>query len=527
MNRVFYFSGHRLTVFHWDLKKFHGACSFEPDAEGLVKFRKYLDTSEKSPARLLVDVIEEDFRIESAPHVYGKDKKAVIGRLLDRYYRSSGQYTYSEVIGREKSGRSDDKVLIGGITNPGMIDIWKDIIEECHIPLIGIWTLPLVSKNILPLLSEKRSAVLLVSQQVNSNLRQTFFRDGKMLSSRQSVINQDAEDISNIGAFASPEVERTVAYLRNQRLIGADEIVHIHIIGSEGQMESLKSEFKANDLNNMNIHLLNEIQAKIGLDGLSGKFSDGIFTWFCTKQLAFQAHYGNAKEYSQYYYVLLSKALKAASILLALFAMLITEANISSVIEYERSAELLAEQTGEYKKIYIEQYEKHEDAFKRSTVMKKSVDLVDHIREHGKTSPLDFMVEISNVLSQSNLGIDRIEEIKWTLEQYKQKGEVKEVSSDKVDVTTEDPIRHVAIINGRIAISDKNYRGSVSQVNRIISELGKHQRIEHVEAIEMPVEVRSNKVFNDESGLNVRITGKEEAGRFSLRIIMGAMQHEL
>ncbi|MDA3868577.1 MAG: hypothetical protein PF589_01220, partial [Gammaproteobacteria bacterium] len=64
MNRVFYFSGHRLTVFHWDRKKFHGACSFEPNLEGLDKFKQYLNTSAKSPARLLVDVIEEDFRIE-------------------------------------------------------------------------------------------------------------------------------------------------------------------------------------------------------------------------------------------------------------------------------------------------------------------------------------------------------------------------------------------------------------------------------------------------------------------------------
>lgn len=262
MNRVFYFSGHRLTVFHWDLKKFHGACSFRPDADGLAKFRKYLESSEKSPARLLVDVIEEDFRIETAPHVFGKDKKAVIGRLLDRYYRSSGQYVYSKIIGREKEGRRDNKVLIGGVTNPGLIDAWKDVIEECDIPLIGIWSLPLVSQSLLSLLAEKHSAVLLVSQQISSNLRQTFFRDGKMLSSRQSVINQDAEDISKIGKFAAPEVERTVAFLRNQRLIDPHEVVHIHIIGSGGQVESLRSEFKSDALNDVNIHKLVDLQNK-------------------------------------------------------------------------------------------------------------------------------------------------------------------------------------------------------------------------------------------------------------------------
>ncbi|MES0327984.1 MAG: hypothetical protein ABUK13_07315, partial [Gammaproteobacteria bacterium] len=344
MNRVFYFSGHRLTVFHWDRKRFYGACSFEPDIEGLDKFREYLKTSSRSASRLLIDVIEEDFRIESTPHVYGKDKAAVTERLLDRYYRSSGQYVYSEVIGRDKTGRRDNKILIGGVTNPALINAWKNIIEECHIPLIGIWSLPLISKNLLPLIEEKRSAVLLVSQQVNSNLRQTFFRDGKMLSSRQSVINQDEKDTANIGDYAAPEVKRTIDFLRNQRLINANEIVHIHILGSEQQIKSLENVFKTDALNDINIHKISDLQSKAGLTGLSGKFSDGLFTLLCAKQIALQANYGKAKEYSQYYYVLGSKALKAASILLALSALLIAESNLSGVIEHERSIELLGEQ---------------------------------------------------------------------------------------------------------------------------------------------------------------------------------------
>ena len=526
MNRVFYFSGHRLTVFHWDLKKFHGACSFEPDSEGLSKFKQYLNTSAKSPVRLLVDVIEEDFRTETAPHVYGKDKKAVIDRLLDRYYRSSGQYVYSEVIGRDKAGRRDNRVLIGGITNPGLINVWKDVIEECRIPLIGIWTLPLISKNLLPLIGEKRSAVLLVSQQVNSNLRQTFFRDGKMLSSRQSVINQDEKDTSNIGKLAAPEVERTVAFLRNQRLIKANEIVHIHIIGSEQQIDSLKSEFKTDALNDIAIHKITDLQSKAGIEGLSGKYSDGLFTWMCAKQLALQAHYGEAKEYSQYYYVLGSKALKAASVLLALSALLITESNLSGVIEHERSIELLSEQASEYQKTYKKRFEEYEPVFEKARLMNASVDLADRIVKHSKTSPLDFMIELSEVFSQPGLNVDHVDKIEWMTEQYKDLGDIQEVGKDNIDVTIEDPIRHVGVIRGRIAVSDKNYRGSVSQVNKIIAALVQHERVVLVEALEMPVEVRPEKVFTDESGLNIIEAANKHRGKFALRVTMKETGHE-
>ena len=69
------------------------------------------------------------------------------------------------------------------------------------------------------MIGAKKGPVLLVTQQVNSNLRQTFFMDGKMISSRQSVINQDAANISNIGKFAWPEVDKTLTFIRNQQQI--------------------------------------------------------------------------------------------------------------------------------------------------------------------------------------------------------------------------------------------------------------------------------------------------------------------
>ncbi|MDH5766772.1 MAG: hypothetical protein OEZ38_12220, partial [Gammaproteobacteria bacterium] len=451
---------------------------------------------------------------------------AVIERLLDRYYRSNGVYTLSEKIEREKTGRRDDNVLIGGITNPALIDAWKKIITECQIPLIGIWTLPMLSKGILQLIGEKSKTVLLVSQQVNSNLRQTFFRGGKMLSSRQSVINQDAEDISNIGKFAAPEVKRTVTFLRNQRLIEPGEIVHIHILGSDEQIASLESEFRLDSLDEINVHRLSDLQAKAGVEGLSGKFSDGIFSWLCASQLPTQAHYGETREYSQYYYVLAGKAMKMASVLIALSAMLITELNISEAIEYERSVTLLGEQAQEYKKIYKSRFEEYENVFEHARSMNAAVDLADRIKQNGKTSPLDFMINLSEVLTQSGLADTKLDKIDWKIEQYKDQGGSKEIRKDKVDVTVEDPVRHVGVVYGRINVSDKNYRGSVARVNKIITALNGDERVEQAEVLEMPVEVRSQKAFTDESGISVNEKSRKMEGQFSLKVIMRAATSE-
>ena len=218
MKRLFYFTGYRLNVMHWQGRKMVGSSSFEPTERGLQEFRAYLSHTEKIISRLLIDVIEEDFRNEIIPHVGSRDRNSVISRLIDRYYRSSRDYCYSEILGREKDGRKDDIVLLGALTNPQLIRPWLEILDECEVPLSGIWTQPIISKKLLKTIKASTGVVLLVSQQVNSNLRQTFFRDGKMLASRQSIVNQDVHDISNIGALAAPELARTINFLRNQHV---------------------------------------------------------------------------------------------------------------------------------------------------------------------------------------------------------------------------------------------------------------------------------------------------------------------
>jgi hypothetical protein len=518
VSRIFYFTGHRLTVFHWNRKTFSGACSFEPDTEGLDKFRQYLETSENTPTKFLVDVIEEDFRIESIPHVYGKDRKAILTRQMDRYYRSSNQYVYAEVIGRKKTGRKDDDVLIGGITNPYLIQPWVGIIQESGATLSGIWTLPILSKQLLPVVGVKQGPVLLVSQQVNSNLRQTFFRDGKMLSSRQSVINQDAADISNIGNFAQPEVERTTEFLRNQRLIGVDEVIQVHVLGSNEQLASLEAAFVSNPLSEIHIHKISDIHEKLGLKDLSGKFSDELFAWLCKSQLGLNSHYGEPKEYKQYYYTLGSAALYAMSVVMALSALLVTESNIESTIEHEKAVELLSTQAREYKQVYKKKFEAYETVFTHARSMNAAVDLADRIYRNSRISPLDFMVEVSDVLSRSGLSSIHIDKIEWATEQYKDNQGIKEVALGLPDVTSEDPIQHVGILKGRINISDENYRGSVAQVNKIVLALLQHKRIEEVEAIDMPVEVRPERSFGDE----LEVDSGESKGAFSLKIKMKA-----
>ncbi len=525
MKRIFYFTGHRFTVMHWKGKNFAGACSFEPDSAGLDKFEQYLQQSACMATKLLIDVIEEDFRQETIPHVYGKDRKAVVGRILDRYYRASRQFTYHRVIGREKTGRKDDRVLLGAITDPGLLSPWLDVIERTETPLSGIWTLPLISEKLLGLLDAKKGPVLLVSQQVNSTLRQTFFRNGKMISSRQSVINQDASNITNIGKFAHPEISRTTTFLRNQRLIGEQEELQVIMLCSEVQSDSLHNAFEAGGSWAFRLHRIEDIHKKLGLKNIESRFADAIYAWLCMSELFTTGHYGKHDDFRRYYYALASASLYAVSVIVLLIAAVITEDNISSAIESNRSVELLRQQEAGYKKVYSEKFSTYEAVFQNAKSMNAAVDLVNTIEQHATVSPLDLYIELSKIMSRPQFRDVEINRIQWQLEQHSETAG-NTAAQSKPDIASPDPMHHVAVVSGKIPVDSSDYGRSVAQVNNIVLALLKHERIETVEALEMPVEVRSDKRFTAQSGVIDADAGKQDRrGVFSIRIVMKGVSH--
>ena len=536
MKRIFYFSGHRLTVFHWSRKRLEGACSFESNDDGYEKFRQYLESSAKTPTVMLLDVIEEDFRKDVIPHVFGKDRKAVISRLIDRHYRSSRQYTYSEIQGRQKTGRKDDEVLLAAITNPELVRPWIRIIEDCDVPLSGILSLPLISNSILSVIGAKKGYVLLVSQQVNSNLRQTLFKDGKMVSSRQSVINQDAENISNIGSFARPEVDRTLTYIRSQYQIKDTDLIHVHILGSDAQIDSLESTFMSDHFNDYHVHRLKDINEKLGIKGLQDKFADGIFACIAANKISTTSHYGHRHEFNRFYYALASNALYAASVVVIIVSLLMTEANISDGIAFRESTALLKERTDEFKRVYKEKYEAYEELFSNANLMELAVGMVEQIETNSQITPLNFMVELSHLIGDPKIGRIYIDKIEWTTRQVddgKHRKARNRISNPVIlykstDVTSANEVQHVAVVTGRIPVDSSSYRDSVNRINKIISTLSNSDRIQEIKAINLPVEVRPEKKFSAESRVLAGIPENErgtKAGLFSLQVVMKAPEH--
>src|SRR3989338_4306104 len=78
------------------------------------------------PAYLLVDLIEEDFRQETVPHLIGSKRTAMLQRKIEQFYRGS-PFHQATLLKRQKTGRRDDDILFSALTNPSHIMPWLNI----------------------------------------------------------------------------------------------------------------------------------------------------------------------------------------------------------------------------------------------------------------------------------------------------------------------------------------------------------------------------------------------------------------
>jgi len=154
--------------------------------------------------------------------------------------------------------------------------------------------------------------------------------------------------------------------------------------------------------------------------------------------------------------------------------------------------------------------------------MNSAVSLAERIEKNAEMSPQDFMLELSGMISQPQIGTLYIDRIEWKTQQISsssKRGVVTETVSE-TNPTADGKIQHVGIVHGRIPVVANNFRDSVNHISNIIRIFQDNKRVAKVEALELPVEVRSDRRFSSESGLSQKNEKTQPMGEFVIRIVM-------
>jgi len=179
------------------------------------------------PTYLITDLVEEDFRLDTIPHLRGSDADAIISRKLSQIYRSSN-LRHAVIQGREEEGRRDDKVLYHAVTNTDLIKPWLDLLEKVAVPLEGVYSSPVLSARLLKALDLQFVHTLLVTVVPDFGLRQTYFRDQQLKFSRITPMVYD--EGQSAGGLIAAEIGRTWQYLDSLRYFAGDEALEVCIL---------------------------------------------------------------------------------------------------------------------------------------------------------------------------------------------------------------------------------------------------------------------------------------------------------
>ena len=213
--RLLLLEANHLAAYHWQGGHLHVEGDFAADAPGLEAFGEYLKRHDNSLFTLLADVAEEGFQIEDIPRVQGRDKAAIISRRLGQYFYGS-PYTTALSLGRETTGRKDEKMLFAGLTRPPQIDPWLTVLKETGSQLTALHSAPfLVTELYKGLdLSGGRHLLLTIGK---GGLRQTYFENGQFRFSRLTPLVLGSVD--EIALACATEAEKIYQYLVGQRLL--------------------------------------------------------------------------------------------------------------------------------------------------------------------------------------------------------------------------------------------------------------------------------------------------------------------
>ncbi len=209
---------------------------FADTVEDKEKFSAFLETH-RDPVYLLADLIEEDFRHESVPHLRGRERNELLQRKFEQYYRNT-PFRQALPLRRQKEGRRDDDILFSALTNPALITPWMGVMLARAIPVAGIYSVPNISAPLVKDLTSQH--LLLLSWEKHAGLRQTYF-DNKLLRFSRLTPMSGGKTFSEAVAM---EAARTQQYLKSLSLLPFGQILEVHVICHADDKTELASRLR-------------------------------------------------------------------------------------------------------------------------------------------------------------------------------------------------------------------------------------------------------------------------------------------
>ncbi len=230
VNRVFYISAEALEVYLRHGTEFQPVERFLLADNGQQKFADYVAFNPGVYSVVVVDVIEEEYKLEQIPKISAAERRSFLQRRMSQHFRNAG-YRLATVTGRVRAARMEESVVMSALTNGQLLDTWLYQLYQYRVPVAGIYSAPYLEAKIARGNAPRHDYTVLVSYHENIGLRQTLVHAGHVLLSRLCPL--ELVDADNYRQALARELEKTERYINNLRLVPPDQEIHVQVLASD------------------------------------------------------------------------------------------------------------------------------------------------------------------------------------------------------------------------------------------------------------------------------------------------------
>jgi hypothetical protein len=507
-------SARQVTAARWRGGRLGGTESFALGEDGLASFRQYLERMRNLPVQMLVDAVEEDYRVDSLPHSFGSERTEMVTRKLKQYYRNT-PYCSAQLQGRDTGKRRDDQYLFCALTNPELIAPWLQALAERELPMAGIYLLPTLTPRLYSQLKLTQEKLLVVSIDP-SGVRLTFLRDKKLRISRLAQI--EAGGAPALKSYAE-EIANTRLYLHALRILTLDEPLSVLIVDSNDSMIELTSTV-ARDNPNLDCRRLGRAEI-IALLGISGATLDASGDALYLHLLGLHAPDNNLAPshltagYRQHQ---TRHGINALTAVVAFAAATWCASTWYQIFTLQSEMDDARRQTALLQSQYLEATRQFPAAPTTADNMKRAVEISQKI---GATlrSP-EVMLNVVSQALEANPAIV-LNSFGWKYDRTEidtERSRSSKAASPATPSTTgtsANARRQSGLVEGEVRPFRGDYRAAIETIDRFAGTLSKRPEVAEVKVVKMPLNISPDLALTGNT-----TESREQAGKAEFKLVL-------
>lgn len=374
-----------------------GYSTYDNDDRALRALGEMITRHRDAPVYLMVDTVEEEYRTELLPHVWGGARREMSKRKLAQLFRTV-PYRAAWLQGRDTAGgkRRDDVYLFLALNSGDLLRPYLEYIHARRAPLAGIYLLPQVTQALASRLKSDTAGVLLVSRQ-QGGLRQSFFLQGQLRISRLTPLDPLGEPAT--AETYAEEVEKSRLFLYNSRLLPRDArltVLLLDIDAGLAQVSSVLSQDATFLCQRIDFEQLRAVLSSLPRD--LPRDPEALHLFLLGKYPP-QASLAEARLTGDFISHRMRAGLYAASVACAVLALMWSGYNLYRGYANQAATKRAINDTARYQNQYAEAAKQFPSTPVAAEHLRQAVEIAEQIKKFGR-SPEPFMQMLSAALNE-------------------------------------------------------------------------------------------------------------------------------